>query len=321
MKVSTLSLAGSDVPTGAVILCCASFEERSYSLVNALIERDDIKVVLFKNRESLQTTVEGRAVIKRAFGGRLREVEISKRDPLFTADVIASVLATLPSLQTVCIDISTFTREELFLIIRIVDDLSRYDRTSFFYVRSRAYSMGSKVGEEWLSRGVNDVRSVLGYPGDLTPGKPLHLVLLPGVEFDRAMRLCEEFEPNHVSVGVGVGNRAFDEETRKQVEIVSEKIERYNGSSSTFIFSTVDPIKTMKQILELAEAHSDYNHIVSAMSNKISAFGVGLAGICNRRIQLTYAEPIEYNEKNYSIPSEEFIVFRMQKEELLFQYF
>ena len=155
---------------------------------------------------------------------------------------------------------------------------------------------------------------MLGYPGDLTPGRPLHLIVLPGVEFDRAMRLCEEFEPNFVSLGIGIGDGEFDEEVRRKVEQVSEKIvKQYNASCTKFTFSTLSAIQTTANVTEAAAQMSGFNTVIAAMSNKISTVGVAIAGITNTQFQLTYAEPIEYNIDNYSAPSDAVIYFKLNK--------
>lgn len=313
METVKTSEATRRVPNGATVFCCASYESRSVSFPASLQSRNDINFVLFSNEESQKDSAENRAKLTRLFNKRLRPVRLRKRAPLFTADVLAREFEGVPNDTEICIDVSTFTREAIFLMIRIIDELGIFHRVHFFYARASAYSLGSKPGEEWLSRGVSGVRSVLGYPGNLTPGRPLHLIILLGIEFDRAMRLCEDFEPNYVSIGIGAGDRAFDREVTRRVESVGEKMKQYNASCSTFNFSTVDAIQSAQDIGEVAKKTPGFNGIIAAMSNKISTVGVALAGIINKELQLAYAEPIEYNIDNYSAPGDDVIHFRLNK--------
>jgi hypothetical protein len=162
----------------------------------------------------------------------------------------------------------------------------------------------------------------LGYPGDLTPGRPLHLIFLPGVEFDRAMRLCEEFEPNHVSIGIGAGDRDFDRTIRERTEQVGNKIKQFNASCSTFTFSTVDVIETAAVVTDVVMKKAGFNCVIAAMSNKISTIGVALVGIAHQDIQMAYAEPVKYNVAHYSTPGDEIIFFRLRKNQgAKFEYF
>jgi hypothetical protein len=268
---------------------------------------------MFANEESLKESAENRGRLSAMFGNRLRFIRLRKRDPLFTADVLRREIEAIDIDQMICIDISTFTREALLLIIRIIDELDLYRRVHFFYSRAQAYSVGSEPGKEWLSRGVSTVRSVLGYPGDLLPGRPLHLIILPGVEFDRAMRLCEEFTPNHISIGIGHGDREVDKEFKRKVETVSDKMKQFHASCSIFSFSTVDAVKTADDLWKLETSLEGFNVIVAPMSNKISTVGAALSGLVNKEIQLTYAEPIEYNLSNYSVPDDTFVYFALTK--------
>ena len=309
------------IPANALLLCCASYEERSVTLPSAIGVRDDVEVRLCFNEESLKDTAENRAAFARIFGRRLKLFRSRKRDPFFTADVLFRALDSSNS-REICIDISTFTREAIFLMIRIIDELELYDRTHFFYTRAAAYSIGSRPGQEWLSKGVTTVRSILGYPGDLTPGRPLHLIFLPGVEFDRAMRLCEEFEPNHVSIGIGAGDRDFDRTIRERTEQVGNKIKQFNASCSTFTFSTVDVIETAAVVTDVVMKKAGFNCVIAAMSNKISTIGVALVGIAHQDIQMAYAEPVKYNVAHYSTPGDEIIFFRLRKNQgAKFEYF
>src|SRR5262245_1602300 len=117
METLPLAEASRCIKPGTTFLCCSSFEARSSSIISVLQRRADVNIVLFKNRETLSITSESRAVLRNLFEGRLREVEISKRDALFTADVFASEFERFAGSVPLCIDLTTFTREAIFLLI------------------------------------------------------------------------------------------------------------------------------------------------------------------------------------------------------------
>ena len=73
----------------------------------------------------------------------------------------------------------------------------------FLYAPASEYSIGDKPGDKWLSKGISEVRSVMGYPGGFAPSRDTHLIILAGFEDYRALSLIQELEPSLVSIGYG----------------------------------------------------------------------------------------------------------------------
>ena len=74
------------------------------------------------------------------------------------------------------IDATTFTRESLLILVRFLkQSLKTSDSVQFLYAPAKEYSIGTQYEDKWLSRGIREVRSVLGYPGDFlpVPAKPI----------------------------------------------------------------------------------------------------------------------------------------------------
>ena len=139
------------IPSGATLFCCASYESRSASLPVSVAERTDINLVLFSNEEFLKDTAVSRGKILNAFSGRSRLVRLRKRNPIITADILSAEFQAVKDNLEICIDISTFTREAIFFMVRIIDDLGLYRQIPFFlYARERIFAQfeaGSRMAE------------------------------------------------------------------------------------------------------------------------------------------------------------------------------
>ena len=63
------------------------------------------------------------------------------------------------------------------------------------YIGAKEYSVNEKnEDDKWLSKGIKEIRTVIGYPGFSDPTKDNHLLILFGFESDRTKRLINEFE-------------------------------------------------------------------------------------------------------------------------------
>ena len=138
--------------------------------------------------------------------------------------------------------ITTFTHEALLILLRILQrQVTKRDLVHLVYAAAAEYAVGLRPEEKWLTKGVLDVRSVLGYPGSMRPSWKSHLIVLVGFEADRATELIESYEPTVISLGFGdektqtsAGHHAIN---RMAFSTVASKVKTYYE----FAFSTVDP--------------------------------------------------------------------------------
>ena len=59
------------------------------------------------------------------------------------------------------------------------------------------------MGEKWLSKGVKEIRSVLGFPGEILPSRKNHLIVLTGYEYERAKTIIDILQPYSLALGFG----------------------------------------------------------------------------------------------------------------------
>jgi len=244
-------------------------------------------------------------------GEKAVEIPLSHSNPIFTADSIYNHLSGLKSTgaKKIAIDTSTFTHEALLMIYRIIPLVCDGDTSIvYLYTGSKEYSVGDSIEDKWLSRGIREVRSVVGYPGQLLPSRSIHLILLAGFEADRALSLIREFEPSHVSLGCGDREVSFTEPhqlTNEQVTAAIRRAQSIAGEVDAFTFNPYSPIETCSAISKQCEKHGKMNTVIAPLNTKLSALGAAELAFQSQEVQVCYAQPLLYNTENYSAPRED----------------
>lgn len=314
-QVSTLFPSGIGIFIGMV-----SFEERCTSLLSSFKEVPAHSLI-FRNRDSGSIAEENLNKMMALTEGRHRVVDIDLNSPITAADEFSAILSGnifRECIGEIFLDATTFTHEQLLILLRIFEVAKVKKRIFVGYTGAAVYSFNTTVEHAWLSRGVSHIRSVLGYPGSLAPSKRLHLIILVGFEHERAAAMIERFEPAKLTLGVGdlhqsvsTSLHATNQRFFNELKGFIERTRMTFDSVETFTFSCIDPILTRNAVLDQASAGTDFNIVVCPMNTKLSTIGAGLAALKDERIQLAYARAIEYNETGYSSPSGEATIYEL----------
>lgn len=301
-----------------VFVCCASYEDRCLSVAQHMPQVWAGRALVARNAR-LGALVDPNAErLRSLFGERAEDVMLDFCDPLATADSLGdafrAIVRTAP--QTFLVDITTFTHEQLLILLRLLSfRLQKKDKVLCAYTCAAEYSANSaRLEEKWLSKGVADVRSVLGYPGEYMPSRKAHMVVLAGYEHERASKLIEVYEPSLISLGHDKAGSSTDpkhyEPNRRFHALVRESAARY-ALVEDFEFPCNDPWGTKEAILRQLATHLGYNAVVAPMNTKISTVGSALATLEDDTIQLCYAQALQYNYRGYSRPGETCHLFEL----------
>ena len=294
-----------------LFICCASFEDRCKTLPLLINPNNIDKAIVCNHIEVIEHTKQNLDTLSSHFGTKAEVIGFSIADPLRTVDALLPVLeaAGVQTNMDVAIDITTFTRESLLIVLRLlVHFLREGSRLLLLYNDAKDYSIGLNLPDKWLSKGINEVRSVLGYPGFSSPINKLHLIVMSGFKDERTAKLIEEFEASIVSIGVADGNSTdlnFHDGNFTYFQTVCSNIQNIDE----FEFSLNDPIATKGDLLNQIAKYPNHDVTIAPMNNKISTIGAALVAIENPDIQLCYAEADYYNFEAYSAPGENFFVF------------
>lgn len=212
----------------------------------------------------------------------------------------------------IVIDITSLSHELLVIILGILNELNGLERTTLIYVGAKAYSTNTPSNAMWLSRGVKEVRSILGFPGTMLPSKKLHLIVLTGFEVERASEVISRYEPASISIGLGAKMQSISEIHHSKNKEFFDGIANFVASQdygtnevSNFLFSCVSPFQTKSQIIAHIEELGGFSHrnfVICPLNTKLSTVGVVLAALDHPELQICYAEPDEYNSSGYATP-------------------
>ena len=290
-----------------LLVCSASFEDRCLSIAENLDRRRVGHVLVVKNRRFAGVVEKNCEILRNWFVGRETTVEVDSVDPVVTTtNLLRAVQAQWGNgARRIVIDITTFTHETLLILFRVgslvFDDTSRVE---FLYVPAKEYSIGDAPGDKWLSKGISEVRSVMGYPGGFVPSRGTHLIVLAGFEDYRALSLIQELEPSVVSIGYGDRADANTAPHQLTNEARVERIRSVLGAVNNFVFSCYDAIGAERTIRGVVREREGYNTILAPMNTKVSTLGAGRVALKDESIQICYAQADMYNYRHYSIPGD-----------------
>jgi hypothetical protein len=311
-RIEILKLA--DVLGGSPyrLLLGLGFDQRSTELLKKLSNANGlVDVLAVTNVGWNESNKPATTFFTNHTNGKGRIVGKDCTNVLQLADDLASIIRTFDGSIRTIIDITSMSHELLAILIALLNNQGKLTGITLCYTGAKQYSFNTTEAEIWLSKGVNAIRSVLGFPGEQLPSRPLHLVIPMGFEVERAFEVISAYEPAALSLGMGrreasISDAHFESNSRffKRLEDFVKDQEIECETLSTFSFSCIDPIDTKNDIAKHLVNYTDFNTVICPLNTKISTVGVALLCIERPEIQLCYAQPIEYNVEGYAIPDE-----------------
>lgn len=294
-------------------ICSSSFEERCFVVPNLINELKPKQILIFYNSNEVEEiSINADKIIgisKNQSGSE--KIKLNSEDPISNymqvINAVENLISQHKSKPNLLIDTTTFTHETLLVLLKIIHlKKSVLGRVYLCYVGAEEYSTNT-VGDEdkWLSKGVDQIRTILGYPGFTDPTKKNHLIILFGFEYERTKKIIDVYEFDIISLGFG--DIPIQENHMKINYNRHKKLVTETPSAHQFTFSLRDPSVTKKQLLtyikkpQLKEA----NTVIAPLNNKISTIGAGLAAIANENLQIAYAKASIYNTEGYSKANDE----------------
>jgi hypothetical protein len=306
---NTLSAQG--VQHAAAFICSASFEERSRSIALRLAPGFADRAFIAQNVNHADLHLQSYSALVDTFGENATGVPLNTESPIESAETLRTMAETISAMQgDIVVDITTFTHESLLVLLHVLLATVNPKRLVLCYTHAAEYSVGSSLEQKWLSRGLLEVRSVVGYPGLFSPSKGLHLIVLGGLEHERALELIRHSEPSLVSIGIPAsgpqesGVSALSRQRTNEIRAIIDGTE-------LFEFSADDPWNTKAAIESRIATNSGFNVSIAPLNTKLSTLGAALAAEANEEIQLCYPRPLIYNYGAYSAPGTDATVLRL----------
>jgi hypothetical protein len=301
-----------------LFICSSSFEDRCFSIAREVKKKfTNFKSVIFfseneyqeiiDNAEKLSSVLEGCDSIK---------VPLNTTEALKNAVKINDTLNTLfenKIFRNILIDITTFTHETLLVLYRLLEfKRSSFENLHVSYVCAKDYSTDTEdPKEKWLSTGISQIRSVIGYPGVSSPARNNHLIVLFGFESDRTKSLIDELQFDTISLGFGAEGKSIANNLQSINYERHNELMKYYVNANKFELSLIDPFETQNDLQKQINKFPNHNTVIAPMNTKISTLGAALLAINNPKVQLIYAKPVDYNSKSYSIAGDHCYLFKV----------
>lgn len=301
-----------------VFITSSSFEERCFVVPEFVSQSSVKRSIVFYNENEVKQIITNAASLAKMLP-HADQIPLNSDDPISNYARIDSAIVACCENSTrpnILIDSTTFTHENLLILLRLLSiRFSRIASVYFSYVGAQDYSTNTEKDEDkWLSKGIREIRTVLGYPGFTDPTEKNHLMILFGFESERTRKIIEEYEFENVTLGFADLDQSIQSNHYKINLERHQKLMAEYPNAKKFIFSLTDPQETKAQIINYlsAPSYKDLNTVIAPLNNKISTIGAGLAAIENKNIQIAYAKPNIYNTRGYSIPNNDIYFFEIR---------
>jgi len=295
-----------------IFICCASFEERCLVIPNFIEKKRIGKSLVCYNIDQDGKIPENKNFLLKQLP-HSEEVKLHSDDPLYITNSLTHVLTGLKNTEVhkIVIDTTTFTHEGLLILIKLTQAVLSTSSIHILYVGAESYSYNiTKPEEKWLTKGVAEVRTVMGFPGYFDYTQKNHLVVLFGFEVERTIKIIETFEPDVISIGLGSANYSINS-NHYQINIERHEKLRQVYPLNTFEISLRNPFDCKDQILKQIALFPNHNKIIAPLNNKLSTVGAALAHKFDSDIQLCYAKGNLYNREGYAKASNKFYSFKI----------
>jgi len=314
-KINLLDIQGVLKEPYDLFICSSSFENRCLSIPNNISTDKIRRALILSNMDLLEHIETNKIKLEDRFREKGRVVEADTSNPLLAADNLRISLDQAIKdgvADSILLDVTSFTHESLLILLRLLELCCPKSKIMGIYANASEYSVGDEVSYKWLSRGIGEVRSVLGFPGNIVPSQKTHLILIVGYEHERAAGIIESIEPNSIALGYGRFGSATTEKDKDANEHYMHLVEDMATSFSDvnrFEIPCNDPYGTRDELLNQIRIAMDMNIIIAPMNNKLSTIGAAWAAFKDENVQMCYAQALRYNYSNYSNPGLQCYIF------------
>jgi hypothetical protein len=286
-----------------IFIVCASFEDRTLAASQKLASNYKIDIsFVFKFSEENKTNqrevnFQKLSNLLSAKSNKVIPIICDHHDPVDGVQSIRNVASQIGIEfhdKIVALDISTFTRQYLFLLLKFLEQ-ERIKAIRIFYSEPKQRAINNKP----LSFGYIDTVSVPTFGGHFSINKENLLIIFLGLEGARAFSLWEKFSPHKTLLLIG--RKMDDPIEHSRVKTFNQKLLDKVNSNCVKYISAKNPFETEILLNKLIEKYiSKFNISVSSLGSKPQSVGCYLSLKNYPDVQLLYVIPKGHDEKYYS---------------------
>ena len=286
-------------------ITCASFEERCLGVPQKLSKGfqfekgcvfvyDDPNKKRERNLEKLETTLISR--------GHFTKISTSENDPLPAIGKLYNELKNVKqrdfAKSAITLDISTFTKRHLLLLLKAIDDLGLWKNLRIFYTEPREY-----IADLYLpmSRGIRTISPISGFISNSPPNLPVLLIIFLGYEGDRARAIYENLDPEDTILIVPkpAYHKEWENRTEKMNQSLIRMVEREKIENAHSI-NPIDVANHLQKVLKRFNPNK-WRWIIVPLGTKPQALGTYLFWRQHpNAFSIVYAQPLKHNERFFS---------------------
>lgn len=298
------------------------FEKRCLSVVKNVLSENMVKGIVYINNEVFSESRENLQVFKDSLGSKIDIKEIDIFNPIEVADSFVDVIVNeCKNIEKprLLVDITSFTHEALLIFLAICNQFLDNAQIDYTYCNASIYaSENSGCKEQWLSRGIKEVRSVLGYAGDIKPLNKTVMIMMVGYECERAWQVIDSVSPEKLIITYNDASGSTDQ-TNGDASFIHANLLKdlaaYYQNVEQYMIPSNNPFDTKKELEKvISKIEPDVNIIIAPMNNKLATFGAGLVALDRPDIQLCYAPATYYNTSSYSVEGDSCYLFSLDKD-------
>lgn len=314
MKLSDLDTL--DIETVDVFISFCGFEKRCLSVIKNISQNKVKEALIFINKEKSTESKSNLVEFQSILQDKICIKEIDFFNPIELTDTMVQAVMKIDINSHVLVDITSFTHEALLIFIAILNKYVKKAQICYIYSNASIYASElENSSERWLSRGIREVRSVLGYAGDLKPSQETVLIMMVGYECERAWQVIDTLSPEKLYITYNDASGSTDQTNRDANRLHADLLKElaaYYQNPDHIIIPSNNPFETARKLEEVVDKiGNDKNIIIAPMNNKLATFGAALVALKKPNIQLCYAPALYYNTSSYSVEGDMCYLFSL----------
>ena len=288
-----------------IFITCASFEDRCLGVPQLFSQDYAIdKAFIFvyedpsKKREE---NLEKLAHFVATKGDGFSRIQTAEGDPIPAISVLHKELKEYQIREkqfAIDLDITTFTKRHLLLLLKAIDDLELWDHLRILYTEPQNY-----VADLYLpmSMGLRSLSPISGFISTSSPTLPELLVIFLGYEGDRALAVYENIDPEDTVLVIA--RPAYHDEWNGRTEAMNRSIIQMIGKGKIEYAHAIDPSKVTETLRRIQEKYNPakWRWVIVPLGTKPQTLGIYYFWRENPNMfSLIYAQPLKHNEAFFS---------------------
>lgn len=292
------------LPSDALLMLCASHEERCKGVVDHRDGWSPASTVVFKYEDANPLGEQHHSEIVGQLSGlcNVTEIPFKENNVIYNFDgqqtELQSILASHGD-QPVVVDVSVLTKRHLLLLMRWLDDHECWERLWIVYSEPEEYEIDGQLP---LSFGVSSVTQLPGFAASPNPSRPLHAAMFLGYEGDRAFATYEILEPRKTTVIIP--DPPFNESWRGRTEHQNQNLLASIDQYSLEAADAIDPESSaavLHKVFGDPGARSEFARALCPLGTKPQTIGAYIyLRQCLDPPSVIYSGALRHNHNYYS---------------------